>query len=157
MFNRKFKNTKSKENDNNEQETLSTNIEVDTNLNTTVNSTEENEANLVETKEEKTQVVTDVLTNTFGLERTIMSDANNRVIRELQRMEQETNPELLEGIGLSIFVDKKERKYLLYEINYDINDLSKTTLKLLKSSDLREEIIEAFKMRAGNIFHQLYK
>jgi hypothetical protein len=161
MFNRRFRNTRNKENDNNEQnnetETLSNNIEVDTNLNTTVNPAEENEPDLVETKEKKSQVVNNVLTNTAGLEKTIIHDANNKVIRELQRTEQETNPELLEGVGLSIFIDKKERKYLLYEITYDINDLSKTTLKLLKSSNLREEIIDAFKMKAGNIFHQLYK
>jgi hypothetical protein len=153
MFNRRFRNNKNKETDNKEidnkeTEALSTNTEVEE---IDVNDPTES------SKEETTQVVTNVLTNTSGLERAIMSDANNRTLRELQRMEQETNPELLEGIGLSIFLDKKERKYLLYEISYDINDLSKTTLKLLKSSELREEIVDAFKMKAGNIFQQLYK
>jgi hypothetical protein len=153
MFNRRFRNNKNKETDNKEidnkeTEALSTNTEVEE---IDVNDPTES------SKEETTQVVTNVPTNTSGLERAIMSDANNRTLRELQRMEQETNPELLEGVGLSIFLDKKERKYLLYEISYDINDLSKTTLKLLKSSELREEIVDAFKMKAGNIFQQLYK
>jgi len=150
MFNRRFRNNKPKEEEKEITQNLSDNQEE--------NLSEETKAKIEqETKQEEPQVVNNVITNTSGLEKSIMNEANSRAIRELQRMEQETNPELLEGIGLSIFVDKKERKYLLFEIKYDINNLSNTELVLLKSSELREEIINEFKMKAGQIFIQLYK